>query len=152
MADLTRQGTFNDERSGYASIVVRTVWLASGDYPLLLGCSDVGVSMHGSTSGLDLPMKVVDLFGAGTPAIALRFPCIDELVCDAYTSPKQGTALSNGLTFSDASGLCDALTDALASFPDAVLLRKLTEGAGALEHWEDNWDRVALPLIVDLVS
>lgn len=64
------------------SICVRCIFLPAADYPTLLGCADLGVSMHSSSSGRDLPMKVVDMFGCGTPVLALGFEAIGELVKD----------------------------------------------------------------------
>ena len=52
---------------------VLTLFASYAHYRGLLGAADLGISLHRSSSGLDLPMKVVDMFGAGLPVCAVHF-------------------------------------------------------------------------------
>ncbi|KAG8969263.1 mannosyltransferase [Tulasnella sp. 425] len=121
----------------------RSLWVEAADYPLLLGASDLGVSLHSSSSALDLPMKVVDMFGCGLPVCALDFACLDELVQDGQ----------NGLVFKSADQLANQLKDLLSGFPaEATKLDHLrshfivSEGFRTSVRtwlsWEENWNDV----------
>ncbi|KAF2273938.1 beta-1,4-mannosyltransferas-like protein [Westerdykella ornata] len=117
-------------------VLIRTAWLTPEDYALLLASADMGVSLHTSSSGVDLPMKVVDLFGAGTPVLAHKFQALGELV-------KEG---ENGLGFSHSEELSDLIVKV---FQDDVLLEKLKDGAlrESKHRWDDEWDSVAGKLL-----
>eukprot|EP01069_Polyplicarium_translucidae_P004383 Polyplicarium_translucidae@DN2569_c0_g1_i2.p2 len=87
-------------------VKIRALFVPTQEYPRLLACSDIGVSLHMSSSGLDLPMKVVDMLGVGLPVLAYRYAALNELV-------KEGTAL----TFSDEVELAMRLAEVLQGFP-----------------------------------
>ena len=61
-------------------VAFRTLWLEAADYPLLLGSADLGISLHTSSSGLDLPMKVSSLSACD---MALRTKQQSTLYCEA---------------------------------------------------------------------
>ncbi len=65
---------------------VRTAFLTPESYRRLLRAADIGLSLHTSASGVDLPMKIVDFFGARTPVLAYRYgPTLDEQVAEGRT-------------------------------------------------------------------
>ncbi|KAF7797801.1 hypothetical protein EIP86_009006 [Pleurotus ostreatoroseus] len=108
-----QKGTGDKKDWAYVRLV--SMWLEAADYPLLLGSADIGISLHSSSSALDLPMKIVDMFGCGLPACALNFACLDELV-------KNGI---NGLVFEKADQLAKQLETLLTGFPSSPTLDSL---------------------------
>jgi len=129
---------FNGEHS---HINICTMWLEAEDYPRLLGCATIGVSLHTSTSGLDLPMKVLDMFGCQVPVCAIGFDCLDELVRDG----------ENGRVFSDADELSGQLFDLLDGYPSGdsgKTLEAYRRNIRDMERWKENWDKCAKPLLV----
>ncbi|KAI5062103.1 hypothetical protein GOP47_0022642 [Adiantum capillus-veneris] len=108
---------------------------------LNVGSADLGVCLHTSSSGLDLPMKVVDMFGCGLPVCAVSYSCINELVRDG----------ENGLLFETSSQLANQFLELFKGFPlNCKLLSELQRGAvasGSSSRWGDEWAQKVLPLV-----
>ncbi|XP_059288311.1 UDP-glycosyltransferase TURAN isoform X4 [Lycium barbarum] len=126
-------------------VAFRTMWLEPEDYPLLLGSADLGVCLHTSSSGLDLPMKVVDMFGCGLPVCAVSYSCINELV----------EVDKNGLLFSSSSELADQFMMLFKGFPgECDELKSLKQGVLASRssvNWATEWEANAKPLISKVI-
>jgi beta-1,4-mannosyltransferase len=133
-------------------VAVATLWLQPADYPRLIACADVGVSLHTSTSGFDLPMKVLDMFGCQVPVLAKDFACLSELVVDNV----------NGRIFNNSHQLANLLWELLEPMtrttcgpvgagPGNHSFGPLARYSCALEgreRWSDNWLRHAQPIIL----
>lgn len=142
LAIITGKGPLKDgymatiEKLEFQFITVETVWLESEDYPKMIACADLGISLHTSTSGVDLPMKVVDLFGVGVPVAAFGFYALRELVKHR----------ENGIVFKDGQDLGENLKTLFN--PSSRELERLKMGAMKETHdrWDENWDNIAAPV------
>ncbi|KAK5119221.1 hypothetical protein LTR85_007835 [Meristemomyces frigidus] len=117
-----------------SDIIIATAWLSTEDYASLLGSADLGISLHTSSSGVDLPMKVVDMFGTGLPVAGWsKFEAWPELVTEG----------ENGRGFQSAEGLSAALQDLFGG--DRRELERLRQGAlrECERRWDDEWMPVA---------
>jgi beta-1,4-mannosyltransferase len=118
---------------GLRRVRARTLWVAAEDYAVLLGAADLGLSLHRSASGLDLPMKISDMFGAGLPVCALDYgPVLGELV----------RRDENGVTFHTGAELAAHILALLAGYPiPTARLETLQAGVRRLaaKGWIDGW-------------
>jgi beta-1,4-mannosyltransferase len=125
---------------GLQMIAMHTLWVSAEDYPLLLGSADLGLCLHRSSSGFDLPMKVADMFGSGLPVCAVDYgPCLAEQIHHG----------ENGLLFTTSAQLAEQLEELFKDFPVcAPLLARLRESVLAVNHyrWTDAWNERARPL------
>ena len=115
-----------------SNVDIVTAWLSIENYARLLGAADLGISLHTSSSGVDLPMKVVDMFGTGLPVLGWsQFEAWPELVTEDV----------NGKGFGSAKQLADLLVEC---FSDGTKLRQLRRGAlkECRRRWDDEWDPV----------
>lgn len=112
---------------------VRTHWFSHSDYTRLLACADLGLCLHRSSSGVDLPMKLADFAAAGLPACALDYgPVLGEAPAPSAT-----------LGFRTAAELADRWLELFA--PGGTLQALRLAAAAPVEGWEDAWQRVAAP-------
>ncbi len=125
---------------------IQTVWLDIEDYPILIGSADVGISLHTSSSGVDLPMKIVDLFGCGTPVVAMEYETYFLSLYLANSNCFRITELvtaENGLLFKNPDELCDRLVQLFREDFRAAnsKLQSLAKGVESFQkvRWDDNW-------------
>ncbi|KAL8359140.1 hypothetical protein RB598_007819 [Gaeumannomyces tritici] len=114
------------------SVAIRTAFLSYEDYAALLASADLGVCLHMSSSGVDLPMKVVDMFGAGLPVVAYSgYESFSELVKEGH----------NGCGFETAGELAACLVRLLGVDGQAELaaLRRGATQEGS-RRWDEEWD------------
>ena len=144
---LTGQGPLRDrylkEISGLKleKVHLRALWLAAEQYPLMLAAADLGLCCHRSSSGLDLPMKIADLMGAGAPVLALNYgACLAEQV-------REG---ENGLLFDSADQLASQLYELFDGFPASPRLYKLRENVQRLRpmRWSEGWNAAAAKIFM----
>ncbi|KAK0665611.1 family 33 putative glycosyltransferase [Cercophora samala] len=114
------------------NVTILTAFLPFEEYASLLACADLGVCLHMSSSGVDLPMKVVDMFGAGLPVVAYGgYESFGELV-------KEGV---NGRGFETGEELAGVLGGLLGPGGEEEL-KHLKKGAveEGRRRWDEEWD------------
>jgi beta-1,4-mannosyltransferase len=124
-------------RRKFSLIAVKTLWLEPADYPKLIGMADLGLCLHQSSSGLDLPMKLADLRGCGVPVAVFDYaPVLGEVM----------TSGQHGLTFRDPGELSTILVDvAKRSMATDSPLGKSRSwlAANSPERWDAHWSAAA---------
>jgi beta-1,4-mannosyltransferase len=109
-------------------------------YATVLSTFDVGLCVHRSSSGLDLPMKCVDMFGAGLPVAALEYPALPELV-----------SIETGWAFNDDADLAQMLWGMLTSATERERKAAAVRAQRDRHVWATNWKEHFQPVIERLL-
>jgi beta-1,4-mannosyltransferase len=129
-------------RRHFTAIAVKALWLEPEDYPTLIGMADLGLCLHQSSSGLDLPMKLADLRGAGVPVATYDYaPVLGEVMTTGH----------EGVTFRDPGDLAHLLVAvASRSLPaDSALTKSRAWLAhNPPERWDTQWDAAARKVLM----
>lgn len=139
-------------------VAVRTIWLEPQDYPIFMGCATLGVCLHTSTSGLDLPMKVLDMFGSGLPVCAVHFETLPELIqhdsnglifkidddSASYVRPIHPVTgrHSEQLVTQLLHCLFDLRPSSRSRESGSDVLQRLKQEAMKISSWDENWDDI----------
>ena len=128
-------------RRNFKAIAVKTIWLEPADYPRLIGMADLGLCLHQSSSGLDLPMKLADLRGAGVPVAVYDYaPVLGEVM----------TVGREGVAFRDPGDLASLLVTVAnqsiaADSPIGKSRAWLLQNPP--ERWSAQWEAAARPVL-----
>ena len=120
---------------------IETRWLSPDDYPVLLGAADLGVCLHRSSSGLDLPMKLADMLGCALPVCAYDYgPVLGERLVEG----------GNARLFSSARELASLILEMHEGFPASSTLAALRRQTLESDRtgWNDQWDTDAGPTLL----
>lgn len=125
-------------------VTIEAKWLEIDDYPKMVAAADLGVCMHMSSSNLDLPMKVVDMFSSKLPCFAYNYPTIGELV----EAEENGCKKPNGALFKNESQLTSLLESHFGQGVEAGInnIEKYRKNLDTFvtETWEDHWREIML--------
>jgi beta-1,4-mannosyltransferase len=126
--------------ASWRRVIPRTAFLDPADYRELLRAAHFGFSLHRSSSGVDLPMKIVDFFGARTPAVVLDYgACLAEQVEPGRTA----------LLFQNSVEFAQRIDELLQGFPsDLQFLEHMQRNIERAfpESWFESWKLAAAPV------
>jgi beta-1,4-mannosyltransferase len=129
-------------RRHFTAIAVKTLWLEPADYPTLIGMADLGLCLHQSSSGLDLPMKLADLRGAAVPVAVFDYaPVLAEVMTPGH----------EGVMFHDPGDLADvflAVAGRTITADSPLGRARAWLAQHPPENWDTQWNAAARPVLV----
>lgn len=121
------------KEQNFKNIQYRFYYLKLKDYPKILQLSDFGISLHSSSSGWDLPMKVWDMIGCGLPCVAYSFPALDKELVHADKT---------GLIFKNKTELVESLENLIKN--DQLrfqLTQNSLKNLNSMDRWVESWNK-----------